>query len=36
LGEESRTLSLGVFIIVSVIKSLIVLVVLLTAVAYTV
>jgi len=36
LGEEAGTLTIGVFIIVSVIKSLIVLVVLLTAVAYTV
>jgi NADH-quinone oxidoreductase subunit H len=36
LGEEAEALSVGVFILVSVIKSLIVLVVLLTAVAYTV
>jgi NADH-quinone oxidoreductase subunit H len=36
LGEEAKALSVGVYILVSVIKSLIVLIVLLTAVAYTV
>src|SRR5208282_6263828 len=35
-GEEAKALSVGVFILVSVIKSVVVLVVLLTAVAYTV